>query len=137
MTALAVDSDTATSDRLAMRTVENYHRADMSETWLNETTVLLRNSLRFPHYRGLEGSHFWLIVDGTPVGYLHTMSHYERETHQQVLCDIEIREGYRSLGYVRRRHRRSGGARGRLVDYRRFHPARRAGTRLDAGAARP
>lgn len=93
---------TVEADRLAMRNVENYHREDMAETWLDDTTVLLRDHKRARGYPNVEIDHFWLVVDGTAVAYLHTMSHYERETHQQVLCDIEVREGHRGSGYARR-----------------------------------
>lgn len=94
-------------DRLAMRTVENYHRDDMSETWLDARSdepcvVLLRDHGRRWGTSKTKEDHWWLIVDGTAVAYLHTMSHFERETHQQVLCDIEVREGCRGLGYARR-----------------------------------
>lgn len=91
-----------------MRTVENYHRADMTETWLSDGTgaphvVLLRDHSR-PRFFSCttEEDHFWLVVDGIAVAYLHTMTHNERDTHQQVLCDIEVREGHRSHGYARR-----------------------------------
>lgn len=92
---------------LAMRSVKNYHRADMTETWLTTPTdepcvVLLRDHGRRWGTSKTEEDQWWLVVDGTAVAYLHTMSHYERETHQQVLCDIEVREGHRGNGHARR-----------------------------------
>jgi GNAT superfamily N-acetyltransferase len=93
-------------DRLAMRVVENYHRDSMTETWLDATpgasVVLLRDHKRGWGAAMWRADHFWLILDGTAVAYLHTMSHYERETHQQVLCDIEVRSQYRGQGHTRR-----------------------------------
>lgn len=101
------------ADALAMRTIENGHRSDMTETWLatpaapgpsaqEPCVVLLRDhSRRFPTSK-TEEDHFWLVVDGTAVAYLHTLSHFERDTHQQVLCDIEVRESHRGSVYARR-----------------------------------
>lgn len=94
------------ADDFALRAVENYHRADMTEAWLTTPAdqpcaVLLRDHGRRWGTSKTEEDHWWLVVDGTAVAYLHTMSHYERETHQQVLCDIEVREGHRGNGYAR------------------------------------
>lgn len=92
---------TDTEADLALRAVANHCRADMTETWIDDTTVLLRHNWDRPRDTSYDVDHWWLIVNGVPVAYLHTLRHL-RDTHQYVLCDIEVREGHRGHGYARR-----------------------------------
>lgn len=88
-------------DRLALCDVDNHHRPDMTEIWLDATTVLLRDNWRRIWVTGYTVDHWWLVVDGVPVAYLHTMI-YTRDAYSFVLCDIEVREAHRGHGYARR-----------------------------------
>lgn len=87
--------------RLAMRNVDNRRRADMTETWLDAVTVLLRHNWDRAWDTYQDVDHWWLVVDGAPVAYLHTLRHLSSDTHQYVLCDIEVREEHRGHGYAR------------------------------------
>lgn len=87
--------------RLAVRNVSNRRRADMIETWLNGATVLLRHTRDRRHtYHDVD--HWWLIVDGTAVAYLHTMTYLTYDTYRFILCDIEVRDTHRGHGHARR-----------------------------------
>lgn len=85
-----------------MRHVDNHARADMVETWLDETTVLLRDTWRRTYIESYTVDHWWLVVDGIAVAYLHTMTYLDRSSHQFILCDIEVRQTHRRHGYARR-----------------------------------
>lgn len=95
---------------LALRRVDNHRRPDMAETWLDTGTgarpgqvvVLLRDHWDRPWITSHAADQWWLLADGTPVAYLHTMEHRNRTEYRHVLCDIEVRPGYRGRGYARR-----------------------------------
>lgn len=75
---------------------------DMAETVPDEGTTLVRENWRRHGNTSHDVDRWWLIVAGTPVAYLHTMTHLNRDEYRFVLCDIEVREGHRGRGHARR-----------------------------------
>lgn len=73
-----------------------------------ETTISLGDDVEIhvesTDQYGPTAKHWWLRLDGTPVAYLHTLTYPNRPVEQCpfVLCDIEVRPGYRGRGLSRR-----------------------------------
>lgn len=54
-----------------------------------------------PFRTQIEARQWWLVVNGEPVAFIHTAFHLDRDQHQLVLCDIEVREDRRGEGLTR------------------------------------
>lgn len=73
---------------------------DMETVETTGTYRVLRET-RVPYHRIAEDSHWWLILDGEPAAYLHTLRYLRHDNFPFVLCDIEVRDTFRGRGLTR------------------------------------
>lgn len=60
----------------------------------------LKDTTGYSTTEGYKDYQSWLIVDGTPVAFLHLMSKKEYEGMLSI-CSVEVREGHERKGYAK------------------------------------